>query len=424
MKTSTLRVLCVLIVFISGTVYAQQGWTAQTSNTSVDLQSIYFSDANNGTAVGGNPFTVLRTTDGGLNWFVQFTTSANFSLFDVYFSDTNNGIIVGYGGTVFRTTDGGANWDTVPIGGLTNTFWGLSFADASVGTAVGSIGRILRTEDGGLTWVNQPGAPQLGLNDVFMINTNSILAVGGGVGADDGLIMRSDDAGATWNSQNGNTADPIYDVAFSDANNGLVVGGGGVSNGLIHRTIDGGVNWAAVNPTSIPVLSGVELIDANNGVAVGLLGTILRTGDGGASWIAENSGTTAFLLKSFFLNGANGYVVGTDGTILHYQGPVGIGDSGEEVADGFELYQNYPNPFNPTTRIGYRLEKSSVVELAVYDLLGKRIKSLLSKTQAAGEHEATWDGRDIHGSVMPSGLYLYRLDTGNKVYTRQMLLMR
>ncbi len=85
----------------------------------------------------------------------------------------------------------------------------------------------------------------------------------------------------------------------------------------------------------------------------------------------------------------------------------------------FVLSQNVPNPFNPSTRIGYTLQESQEIRLTVHDLLGRQIDVLDSGFRSAGEHAITWDA-----SAMPSGMYLYRLETAGHAVTRTMVLMK
>jgi len=85
----------------------------------------------------------------------------------------------------------------------------------------------------------------------------------------------------------------------------------------------------------------------------------------------------------------------------------------------FALQQNYPNPFNPATTIEFSLAKTSFVSLKVYNLLGKEIRTLVNERQSAGAHSIVFEAGEL-----PSGLYLYSIQTGDFVETRKMLLVR
>ena len=91
----------------------------------------------------------------------------------------------------------------------------------------------------------------------------------------------------------------------------------------------------------------------------------------------------------------------------------------------FELAQNIPNPFNPATTIQYGLSGEERVTLAVYDILGQEIVTLVdAEQQAAGHHVAVWDGRDRAGQSVGSGIYIYRLRAGSFTAVRKMILVR
>lgn len=90
----------------------------------------------------------------------------------------------------------------------------------------------------------------------------------------------------------------------------------------------------------------------------------------------------------------------------------------------FALKQNYPNPFNPTTTISYSVDKTQNVRLQIYDQLGHNIRTLWSGVQNAGEYQLQWDGTDDFGQSVASGLYLYRLQSDDKIETRKMMLLR
>ena len=97
----------------------------------------------------------------------------------------------------------------------------------------------------------------------------------------------------------------------------------------------------------------------------------------------------------------------------------GIEGIKERFPIAFNLDQNYPNPFNPATTIKYALPKSEHVTLSVYNTLGQNIETLVDKYMPIGHHQVIFNGQHL-----PSGVYFYRLEAGEYIQTRKMLLVR
>ena len=104
-------------------------------------------------------------------------------------------------------------------------------------------------------------------------------------------------------------------------------------------------------------------------------------------------------------------------TAIDPQAPLGLPQS-------FDLRQNYPNPFNSATAIPFSLPQSGQVELAVYNLAGQKVVTLASGRREAGTHVVRWDSAADDGRPLASGVYLYRLKTGERTATRRLLLLR
>ncbi len=88
------------------------------------------------------------------------------------------------------------------------------------------------------------------------------------------------------------------------------------------------------------------------------------------------------------------------------------------------LYQNYPNPFNAQTLIKITTPGNCFIELAVYDARGRRVRTLVSSIQPAGLYFVPWEGTDDFARQLPSGIYYYRMKSGDFVDVKRMLLLR
>lgn len=116
------------------------------------------------------------------------------------------------------------------------------------------------------------------------------------------------------------------------------------------------------------------------------------------------------------------------GAFENAQGVTGISNS-EEIPNGYSLQQNYPNPFNPDTKIPYQIAQSGKTLLEIFNMLGRRVRTLFDDNQSAGSHVVFWDGRDQNGQQLASGVYFYRLTVqvdGQKKYrmVRRMALLK
>jgi len=89
-----------------------------------------------------------------------------------------------------------------------------------------------------------------------------------------------------------------------------------------------------------------------------------------------------------------------------------------------QLHGNYPNPFNPTTTISFSLPDEQEIDITIYNIKGQKVKRLINGQLTAGNHTMIWDGKDTNGKSVSTGIYFYKLKTGNDVLTRKMLMLK
>jgi hypothetical protein len=90
----------------------------------------------------------------------------------------------------------------------------------------------------------------------------------------------------------------------------------------------------------------------------------------------------------------------------------------------FALHQNHPNPFNPSTSIKYELPSAVHVKIAVYNTLGMLVATLIDDQQDAGYHSVVWDGKDFTGNTVASGIYLYKMEAGDRSFSKKMMFIK
>jgi len=94
-----------------------------------------------------------------------------------------------------------------------------------------------------------------------------------------------------------------------------------------------------------------------------------------------------------------------------------------DLPDHFELDQNFPNPFNSTTVIRYSIPRESMITIAIYNVLGQPVRTLISQKALAGTYSVRWDGTEDNGKLVPSGVYFYKLMTNGVIETKKMIML-
>jgi photosystem II stability/assembly factor-like uncharacterized protein len=292
------------------TINGGRTWAALSTGITDDLFSVYFTDANNGYAVGGaispqfHEGIILKTTDGGVTWNSITSDTAN-PLRSVYFTDAAIGYAVG-GEIILKTNDAGTTWADITSGNVGGN--SVFFTDANTGYIVGSdyhhdqsYSYISKTIDSGASWISQEivqGTKGARIS-VYFPNTNKGYVVVAG------NILKTNDAATTWTTWM--CEDPkspeFYSVYITDAHVGYAVGGyhDNQDFSVILKTTDSGTNWVDVSIGTSKYLNSVFFTDAYKGVAVGDGGIILRTTDGGATWTTDWSGNAENLNSVFFI---------------------------------------------------------------------------------------------------------------------------
>lgn len=324
---------CVLLVAYSQFSSAQ--WVPlPTGGINNYLTDTHFISPDTGWVVGKGP-AILKTTDGGISWISQ-STSTYEDILSVYFLDGLNGWVGGYSGSIFKTTDGGLTWSQ-KFSGFMRPVSQVKFTDQQIGNAViGNwngyfrYGVIIHTIDGGENWITKKFVEDYAFIDLDFFDRDNGWAVG-----TNGLLCRTTNGGATWSDPVSISDFWLHDVHFPDKYIGYTVGGSS-SGDIIMKTTNSGNSWTIVRQTNQnPLLAGVYFINIQTGWAVGLNGTILMTTNGGTSWLRQQSGITS-LFHDVFMIDSVGYTVGELGKIYKYnsdfQFPLTvIGPNGGEI---------------------------------------------------------------------------------------------
>ena len=449
-------------------------WQDQSAPAETDYYSVHFINANTGWLAGAGYIgvtwagQVYRTTDNGGVWTQQYTAPGR-TLTDVFFADSLTGWMTGESGLLRKTTDGGSSWadQTNPFTGTTQRLESVYFADRSIGwVAAGSSGKILGTTNGGMNWAEQASGTTEWLYSVYFIDASTGWAAGGSA------MLKTTNGGKNWMNQTlPSGVFALRTVHFFNALNGFAAGGTGGSSVVI-RSTDGGVSWAVEETGFSQQFNAVFSAGQDLAWVAGQNGAILRFGQIPANLPPVFASATSVQVteKTTFLytaqatdpegtavtfgfsdypawmtpgdstlsgtapegeGSASFKVTASDGvnaTVLNVsvaiQKGTDVARSTEALPDRFFLSQAYPNPFNPSTTVLFGLPERADVALRVLDIRGNRIKDVFRGVKQPGQYRATWDGRDMSGKTVCSGVYFFEMRAGAFRSVQKIMLIR
>ncbi len=284
-------------------------WFNQNINTTSPLGGIQFVTPNTGWVIGSNPSKFYKTTDGGENWLLQYSTDG--PVVSRYFLNENIGWFTdmdAVGCRLIKTVDGGNSWQQVyslPYGNFTD----LLFFNASNGiaTEVDMAGVLYKTSDGGSSWQNVDIYSYGLLPGCLYFLDQDTGWCGGHAMFDGNSILMTTDGGDTWTPYPADSLNQIGQMQFFDALNAWVI-----NDWSLYSTTNGGITWnqraswvnrfSFINPLEGWYVSG---------------GGILYTSDGGINWTTQYSNSGATLYDIFFIDNNKGWASGSDGLMLH-----------------------------------------------------------------------------------------------------------
>ena len=192
-------------------------------------------------------------------------------------------------------------------------------------------------------------------------------------------------------------------------------------NGKLLKSTSSGDNWRTVFSDSTLTFNSICFSDMNTGIVACNKGLILKTTNSGENWIRIQTNCVNDLLNCSKRGDNDFAAVGENLTILSTSaaGIIGIQTISTEVPDNFVLNQNYPNPFNPATKIKFDVPNESHTKLIIYDMLGREVTTLINQQLKPGSYQADWDA-----SAFSSGVYFYKIISGDFVETKKMVLMK
>ncbi|MFA6455414.1 MAG: T9SS type A sorting domain-containing protein [Bacteroidota bacterium] len=414
-----------------------------TANSNIPVNALAVSDAN---LFAGTDDGVFLSTNNGTIWTAANTGLTNKYVHALAVSPNGTGgtnLFVGTGNYlnrdssgVFLSTDNGTHWSRANSGlphydsanycfvnvicafpdgaGGSNLFAGTGLSGWGSQNYTG----IFLSTNNGSSWseVNNglpdnsdiDGGGYEPVQSLAVSGTNLFAGINGGV-------YLSTNNGTNWTATNIKQTN-VRSLIVSDTN--LFAG---TYDGVFLST-NNGTSWTMVN-NGLTNISTLSFAISGKNLFAGTYGGVFLSTNNGTSWTAVDTGFTDNVVKAFVVCGTNLFAATSGSGVwrrpLSEMIPASVELSSSKLPEKYSLSQNYPNPFNPSTTIRYSLQSSATVKLAVYDLLGREIATLVNEEQSVGWKEVQWNA-----SNFASGMYLVRMSTNNFVGAKKILLMK
>jgi len=380
---------------------------------------------------------VYKTTNNGANWSLKGFNSLTFNSFT-----ESGGYIFAACDTlgVYKSTDNGMSWISTVMG---KGWYANAVAMSGTSVIVGTMQGVYKLPNYGN-----------GLNNISNGGFIYSVAVSGGTifaGKKGAGIHRTTNEGTNW-TLSGLANKTVRAITITPTS---VLAGVDTSGG-IYRSTDSGLNWTQTNNTlTVYCLTYLNNVFAgtnsgiykstNDGISFVLLGLngkytssisvtngnifagTLNEGmyystDGGINWTQKNEGFDGSTSVSSVHSNASVVLSGTKGRSIWrraYSEFVGINTISTEIPDEYSLGQNYPNPFNNGSKFKFEIANSENIKINVYDIRGREVQTLVNERLQPGTYEVRFDG-----SMLPSGIYFYRLNAGEFSEMRKMVLIK
>lgn len=405
---------------------------------------------------------LVRTTDHGATW-IKINQGLKATIVQTLLANSTGDIFAGTSSEgIYHSTDKGNKWTQINLGLANKPIWALaSGADGDIfaGTDLG----LFRWTNNGSQWtqvyssMTHPEVRSICIASRGEIFIGVGLYMSGNIVLFRGKILRSINNGNSWEDVSQSLPDRMINAIVMDKEGNLFVA---LQDSGVYRSSDYGNNW---EPTPLKrTVFSLALDSSGNIFAGSLLNGVFLSTDQGESWSSLGGPISDQVVRSIKINTVNHIYVGTDSAGIYRSmnggnswgrlndgfvnrniyaitfdrnGYAFVGTSGSGVFRSanpttniseeprtpslYVLHQNYPNPFNPTTTIQFDLPKKSYVEITVYDLLGRKITTLVKEVMQAGTHRST-----LNAAGLPSGLYVCIMRADKFLQARTMLLLK
>ncbi len=371
--------------------------------------------ANNGTTifVGTEGFGIYRSSDNGSNW-IQMNAGLTNPYVRTLAISSNGLIFAGVaGGGVYLSSDNGVNWTRLnfqpnySVNALTVSSTGLLIA--------GTGGGVYRSSDNGANWVSvNSGIPTIIVYALTMSTNGTLFA-----GASDGGVFRSSDNGMNWTMVKLGIPNnfPVY--AITASRNGTLFAG---TDSGIFRSSDNGTNWTSVNTGLINSAVRAFTVSSNGTLFAGILGGgVFRSSDNGTSWTSVNTGLINFNVSALTICDNNTLFAGTNTWVFKTDisniSMVSVRTSAPQPSSASISFA--PHPVFDCTRLTLDIPRACMVEVRIFDVLGRLVQHTALGEIPAGTHDIE---QDLH--TLPNGTYSVVVQAGSERVAKLLQVLR
>ena len=413
--TSRLLYFSFIFLVFSSTQRTYSQWTLITTSSTINVHALVV-DGNN-LYVGDLSQGIYLSTNNGTSWLNSNQGLTNYTMTSILKKGTY--LFAGTFDGPFRSSDNGTTW--TPANNGLSVVYSFSINNDTI-YAAGSYLGAFRSADNGTTWES------LGLNRGEI----SLLV------AKDSMLFAISDYGypvtghyyydywlSIYNNQKWSSrlcSSYVNALIIKDDNLYL-----GTDDGV--ASVSNNADWSSLN-SGLTDSRVTSFASSGSYLFAGTAnGRLFFSSDNGAHWSDGSAGLPAIQVYALAVSGDNLFAgigngnIGRDTLLGVWRRSITdittVKNSHLLSLSGYLLEQNYPNPFNPITTISFSLPHTSKVKITIYNSLGVLVKTLVNQDFARGNYSKIWDA-----SKEPSGIYFYRLQAGNFVQTRKLVLLK
>jgi len=402
-----MKIVRTFLIVLALTVIGSAQWIMMTAPSSSGITYNSFVKTDGAFLVGSNGLGIHQSTDQGLTW--TKIPNATIENYTQTMSVIDSNIYLGmYSSGVAVSEDDGANWTNISTG-ITNK---KIITIAKMGHyLLAAGGSFYRSGDGGANWTETgSGLPTSDKKDLIVMDEKLfVCAKGSGV-------YLSTDSGTTFSAYNGNLPH-TYTKRLLKKGGKIFVWLGNTP----YVSTDTCASWTAAyngHPDSEPLCVYTD----GTTIYCGTYGSgLYYSTDDGNQWVSDNTGLTNLNVRGIIVN--DSYIfIGTDAAI--WRRPLteittSINRGKDNSPENFTLYPAYPNPFNPSVTLSYSLTKDARTSLKVYNVLGQAVATIVDTWQGSGNYSYTWQPQNLS-----AGIYLVRLESGNKTNLQKVVFVK